>query len=148
MKKRIVAAAAILALSTTLVFAGPGGGHGRHGRHGKGGFAMRFQQELNLTADQKRLIAGIQKNTRLQAKDLFEKSRATMKEAREARKANDTARLDSLEPALEAHRAGMKQLREAEQRQIMSVLTAEQRAKYEELKAEHKGRRQNRKHRN
>ena len=140
MNKRIAAAAAVLALSTTLVFAAPGGGHGRRqgGHHGKGGFGEKFTQELNLTEDQQRLIADIRKNSRAQSKELFEKSRELLKEAHAARKANDTAKMETLKPALQAHHAEMKQLRDAEERQILSVLTGEQRAKYETLKAERK----------
>ena len=144
MNKRIAAAAAVLALSTTLVFAAPGEGRGKHGRHGKGGYGAKFAQELNLTEDQQRLIADIRKNARLQSKEAFEKSRATMKEARAARKSGDTAKLDALKPALETHRAEMKQLRDAEERQILSVLTAEQKVTFEQLKADRKAKHQNR----
>ena len=144
MNKRIAAAAAVLALSTTLVFAGPRGGHGGHGRHGKGELGAKFAQELNLTENQQRLIADIRKNTRLQSKELFEQSRDTMRAAREARKANDSAKLDSLKPALETQRAQMKQLRDAEERQILSVLNADQKVAYEKLKAERKAKHENR----
>jgi hypothetical protein len=57
MNKRIAAVAAVLTLSATLAFAGPGEGrHGRggHGKHGKAGFGAKFAQELGLTADQQR----------------------------------------------------------------------------------------------
>ncbi len=139
MNKRIAVLAAVLALSTTLAFAGPGGEvRGRHGRHGKGDFVAKYGVEFNLTEDQKRLIADIQKNARVQMRELFEKSRQTMKEARAARQANDTAKLEALKPALEANRAAMKDLRKSEETQIMSVLTAEQKAAYEKLKDEHR----------
>ena len=146
MKRRIAAGAALLVLSTTLMFAAPGEGRGRHGRHGKGGHGAKFAQELNLTEDQQRLVADIRKNARLQSKDAFERSRATMKEVRAARKAGDTAKVDALKPAVEANRAEMKQLREAEERQILSVLTAEQKVAYDQLKAERKARHQNHDH--
>jgi Spy/CpxP family protein refolding chaperone len=142
MKKRIAAVAAVLALSTTLAFAGPGGeGRGRHGRHGKGDFVAKYGAQLNLTEDQKRLIADIKKNARVQMKELFEKSRETMKEARAARQANDTAKLEALKPALQANRAAMKELRKSEETQIMSVLNADQKAAYEKLKEEHRSNR-------
>jgi periplasmic protein CpxP/Spy len=146
MIKRIAAVAAVLALSTTLAFAGPGDGHGR--RHGKGkdGFHRRLVQELNLTQDQQRLMADIKKNTRAKYKEFFEASRETMQEARAARKAKDTARLEALKPALEEQRAKIKQIRTEEETQFMSVLTAEQKAQWEQLKEERKARRQS--HRN
>lgn len=139
MNKRIAAAAAVLALSSTLAFAGPGEGRG-HGRHGKAGYGAKFAQELNLTEDQQRLIADIKKNSRAQHKDFYEQSRETMKQSRAARKANDTAALNALKGAQEAQRDQMKQIRAEEERQIMSVLTAEQKATWEKLKAEHKNR--------
>lgn len=142
MNKRIAAAAAVLALSTTLAFAGPGEGRG-HGRHG-GHHGAKFAQELNLTEDQQRLIGDIKKNTRAQYREFFEKSKQTMQEARAARKANDTAKLDALKPALEAQRAEMQQIRRSEDTQIMSVLNAEQKAKWEQLKSERKNKREER----
>jgi len=142
MNKRIAVLAAVLALSTTLALAGPGGEvRGRHGRHGKGDFVAKYGEALNLTADQKRLIVDIQKNARLQMKEQFGKSRETMKEARAARQAGDTAKLEALKPALEANREAMKDLRKSEEIQIMSVLTAEQKAAYEKLKEEHRSNR-------
>lgn len=147
MNKRIAAVAAVLTLSATLAFAGPGEGrkgrHG-HGKHGRGGFGMKFMQELGLTADQQRLIQDIKKNTLAQHKEFFETSRQTMKEAHAARKANDTARLEALEATIESQREQMKQIRASEETQVLSVLTAEQRAKYEALKAERKANRENR----
>ena len=141
MNKRIAVLAAVLALTTTLAFAGPGGEvRGRHGRHGKGDFVAKYGDALNLTADQKRLIADIQKNARLQMREQFQKSRETMKEARAARQAGDTAKLEALKPALEANRQAMKDLRKSEETQILSVLTAEQKAAYE-LKEEHRSNR-------
>jgi protein CpxP len=139
MNKRIAAVAAVVTLSATLAFAGPGEGRG-HGRHGKGGFGAKFAQELNLTADQQRLIADIRKNSEAQHREFFESSKATWKEARAARKAGDTAKLESLRPRLDAQREQMKQIRASEETQILSVLTAEQKAKYETLKAERKAR--------
>jgi periplasmic protein CpxP/Spy len=142
MNKRIAAVAAVVTLSATLAFAGPGEGRG-HGRHGKGdGFGAKFAQELNLTADQQRLIEDIRKNTRAQHREFFDTSKQTMREARAARKAGDTAKLDALRPQLQAYREQAKQIHESQETQILSVLSAEQKAKWETLKAERKERRQ------
>lgn len=144
MNKRIAAVAAVVTLSATLAFAGPGEGRG-HGRHGKGDrFGAEFAQKLNLTADQQRLIEDINKNTQAQHREFLETAKQTMREARAAREAGDTARLEALRPQLEAHRAQAKQIHESQETQILSVLTAEQKAKWEALKAERKERRQSR----
>lgn len=144
--KRFAAVAAVLTLSATLAFAGPGEGrHGKgHGRHGKGQLGAKLAQELGLTADQQRLIADIRTNTRNQHKAFFESSKALHRELRAARKAGDTAKVESLRPQMEQQREQFKQIRAAEEQQIVSVLTAEQRAKYEALKAERSERRDKR----
>ena len=139
MNKKIAAVAAVVTLSATLAFAGPGEGRG-HGRHVQERFGAKFAQELNLTADQQRLIDDIKKNTAAQQREFFESSKQTREEARAAREAGDTARLEALRPQLEQFRAQMKQIHESQETQILSVLTAEQKAKWATLKAEAKAR--------
>jgi protein CpxP len=137
-KNNWITAAAVLALSTSLAVAAPkGGGHGgKHGRHGKGNFAAKMAEKLNLTDAQKQQIETLDRNFREQNKAAFEANHETMRQFRDARKANDTAKLESLKPAMEAQRAEMKRLHEAQMQQILSVLTPEQRQQWEALKAE------------
>jgi protein CpxP len=138
MKKFATGIAAVTLLGATLVFAAPhdGGGEG-HGRGGKrGGFDQRLAQELGLSDAQKQQIRAIRTESREQNKAFFEQSHATMKELWDAKQANDTAKLDALKPALDAQRAQMQQIRAAEEAKIASVLTAEQNAKWQQLKAE------------
>ena len=46
------------------------------------------------------------------------------------------AKVQSLEPTLQANRTQMKQLREAQEQKLMSVLNDEQKAQYQQLKAD------------
>lgn len=140
--KKTITAVAVLALGATLAFAGPHG-EGKGGRHGKGGmeFSERFAQKLNLTDAQKAQLSTIQKNFREQNKAFFDQAKATRKQAHAAKEANDTAALEALKPTMEAQRAQMKQLRDAQHQQVLNILTAEQRAQLEAMKAERGSRR-------
>lgn len=138
--KKFFTMAAVLALSTTVAFAAPHEGKG--GKHGRGGRGeARFFQQLNLTDAQKEQIKSIRQNFREQNKAFFETSRNTFQQFRDAKKANDTAKVESLKPQMEANRTQMQQLRQQERTQILAVLTPEQRAQYEALKAERESRR-------
>jgi Spy/CpxP family protein refolding chaperone len=145
-KMKVITIAAALTLSATMAFAGPreggkgfGGGKGRGHR---GGFmSQRLAEKLNLTDAQKQQIQAIQKGFRDNNAQAFENAKVLRQQVREARQANDTAKLESLEPALEAQRTQFQQLREANKQAILAVLTAEQRAQLDALKAERKQRR-------
>ena len=145
--KKFMTMAAVLALSTTVAFAAPHEGKGgRHGRGGRAEFGARFAEKLNLTDAQKAQIKTVRQNFREQNKAFFDSSRNVFQQFREAKKANDTAKLESLKPQLEANRAQMQQLREQEKTQILAVLTPEQRTQWEALKAEREARRGQRGH--
>jgi periplasmic protein CpxP/Spy len=146
MMKKTITAVAVLALGASLAFAG-NHGEGKHGRGGKGGFEFseRFAQKLNLTEAQKQQLSAIQKNFRDQNKAFFDQARATRKQFHDAKEANDTAALEALKPTMEAQRAQMNQLRDAQRQQVLNILTPEQRTQFEAMKAEHGSRRGERK---
>lgn len=141
MKKKIVAMVGVLALGASLAIAAPGEGRGgkRHGKHGA--FGQKFAEKLNLTDAQRQQIEQIRKSTRENNAPLFESFRALREEKRAAKQANDTARLEALKGRAEALRAQMKQVREAEKAQIVSVLTPEQKAQFEAMKNDRRGKR-------
>jgi len=147
LKKIATATLGVTLLGATIAFAAPhDGGEGfRHG-HGKHGaaFSEKLAQKLNLTDAQKAQIKAIKQESREQNKAVFEQNHATMKEFWAAKKANDTAKMESLKPAVEAARAQMKQLRAAEEAKFASVLTAEQNAQWQQLKAQREARHRNR----
>ncbi|HEV7238390.1 MAG TPA: Spy/CpxP family protein refolding chaperone [Thermoanaerobaculia bacterium] len=134
--------AAVVTLTASLAFAAPhGGGHGgKRGRHGHE-FGERMAAKLNLTDAQKQQIRDMQQSFRDKNKAVFENAAALRDDFREAKKAGDTAKLESLKPAMEAQREQMKQLRDAQRQQILTVLTPEQRTQWEALKAEREQRR-------
>jgi protein CpxP len=133
--------AAVLTLTTSLAFAAPHGDKGgRGGKHGRGELGARFAEKLNLTDAQKAQIKTIRQNFREQNKAFFETSKATFQQFREAKKANDTAKLEALKPTMQTTRMQMTALRQQEQAEIAKVLTPEQRTQLEALKAEAKER--------
>lgn len=143
MKKTIYTAVA-LALGASLAFAGPGEGRrgplGEHREHRMD----RLAEKLNLTDAQKAQIEEQRNNFRASNEARFETHRDTMRQYREARKANDTARADALKQTLELQRGELQQLREAQHQAMLSILTAEQREQLEALKSErreHRGKR-------
>jgi Spy/CpxP family protein refolding chaperone len=139
MKKKTISAVAVLALGATLAFAGMHDGkEGKGGWEGHrgGGFSETYAQKLNLTDAQKTQIADLDKNFRETNKALFEASHQTREQFKAAKTANDTAKLDALRPTMESQRAQMKQLRDAQDAKIKTILTPEQRAQFDTLKAE------------
>lgn len=147
--KQILTMAAVLAFSASVAIAAPHEG-GKRGRHGRGGhaFGQRFAEKLNLSDVQKQQIKDIRKSSFEQNKAFFQSSRETFQQFREARKAGDQARVDALRPTIEANRAQMQQIRDTERTQILTVLTPEQRAQWDALKAERQARRGKRGERN
>lgn len=145
-KAKWMSVAAVLALSTTLAFAGPNGAKGKsegmHGRGGRGGeFGARFAQKLNLSEAQKTQIQDLQKSFHEQNKAFFDSARETRQQFKAAREANDTARLEALKGTMASQREQMKQLREQQHARMLALLTPEQRTQFEAMKAEREAKR-------
>ena len=138
-------AVAVVALSTSLAVAGQNGEKGGrgHGKHGKGEYSEKFAAKLNLTQAQKDQIQQIRKSNFEQNKAFFEQARATRQQLRAAKEAGDTAKTDALKGTMEAQRAQFQQIREAERNQILALLTPEQKAQFEAMKAERQNRHKN-----
>lgn len=133
---------AATALTASLAFAAPHQ-EGRAGRHNRGprpAMSLRMAERLNLSDAQREQIRTLQSGFREKSKPLFETFRATRRELRLARRAEDDARLEQLAPAVERQRAQLRQLRKAHRQQVLAVLTPEQRTQFEALKAERAGR--------
>jgi len=125
---------AVLALSSGLALAAP---HGEgHGGHDKAGFGREMAQKLNLTDAQKAQIKDISKSFREQNKAAFDSFRQTMQDYRAAKQANDTAKINALQSQFDSQRAQMKQLRDALDAKISTVLTPEQNTQWQQLRAE------------
>ena len=141
--RKLATAVAVTLIGASMAIAAPNKG-GFEGRgHGRDGFGRMLAQQLNLTDAQKAQIKEIRQTTREQNKAFFETFHSTMQQFWDAKKANDTAKIDSLKPTLESQRAQMKQIRDAEDAKIASVLTAEQNAKWQQLKADREAKHRN-----
>ena len=128
-------AAAIMAVSASLAIAMPQEGKGWGGHRGhRGAMSEKLAQKLNLTDAQKQQVRDLDKAFRQDNKAFFESARQTRQEVRAAKEANDTAKLQSLKPAVDAQMAQMKQLREAQDAKILSILTPDQQAQFKALK--------------
>ncbi len=80
---------------------------GEGGHHGeKGGYGEKLAQKLNLTDTQKQQLS------------------------------NDTAKLQSLKPAVDSQMAQLKQLRDAQDAKILSILTPDQQTQFKAIQAE------------
>lgn len=133
--KKILATAAVFILSTTLAFAGHGHkGDGHRGKHGE--WNGRMGEKLNLSEAQKQQIQTIQRSFREQNEPFFNAFRETKRQYKEARQAGDTTRAESLKAQLDSQKTQMRQLQENQRRQIVSILTPEQRTQLEAMKAE------------
>ncbi|HVT04586.1 MAG TPA: Spy/CpxP family protein refolding chaperone [Thermoanaerobaculia bacterium] len=137
-----MSAVAVVALSASLAVAAPNDGQrgpdGGGGRHHDG---APLAEKLNLSAEQKQQWDGMRKDFREQNASFLESFHQTRKELREAREAGDTAKADSLKPALESQREQMKQLRQAQEQKFVSILNADQRAQFDKMKADREERR-------
>jgi len=144
MKKTITTAVAVFALGATLAFAGPHGDWKGGRGHKEGAFSEKMAEKLNLSDAQKAQMKEVRKAFREQNKAFFESAKATREQFHEAKKANDTAKLEALRPTMEAQRTQMDKLRADEMAQVRAILTPEQQAQFDAFKAAHKGDRRNR----
>jgi Spy/CpxP family protein refolding chaperone len=131
--KKWITAVALATLVATPIFAQE---HGEH-RRPMLSFTTVFAAQLSLTDAQKTQIDAIEKRSREDNATFFESARNLMEQVRAAREANDTAKLDALKPQMDANHEQMKKLHDASLAKIVAVLTADQRAKFEKIKAEH-----------
>jgi protein CpxP len=140
MNRKTISAVAVLALGATLAFAAPHDGKGgKEGweKHRGGEFSERFAQKLNLTDTQKQQMKELDQSFRDANKAFFESAHQTRTAFKAAKEANDTAKLGSLRPTMDAQHAQMKQLRAAQDVKVRAILTAEQRVQLDAMKAEH-----------
>ena len=141
MKKTITTAVAVFALGASLAFAAPHDGWKGHEGHGAG-FSEKMADKLNLSDAQKAQIKTIEAQFRTDNAAFLQNFRQTMQDFKAARKANDQAKIDALKPSFDAQRAQMKTLREAQKAKIRSILSADQQAQLDAMKARRESRRE------
>jgi Spy/CpxP family protein refolding chaperone len=135
--KKTITTLAVFALGASLAVAAPQAGQwqGHKGHHGF--MSEKMAAKLNLSEAQKTQIKAIKQQTRQDNQAFFQSARATFQEYRAAKEANDTAKLQQLQPTVDANKAQMKAIREQERTKILSVLTPDQRAQLDAMRAQH-----------
>jgi protein CpxP len=141
MMKKTMTAVAVFALGASLAFAAPGDWKGHEG-HDRAGLSEKMAQKLNLTDAQKAQVKDIEAQFRTDNAAFLQNFRQTMQDVRAAKQANDTVKLDALRPTVESQKAQMKTLRQAQREKIRTILTADQRAQLDAMKAKHESREQ------
>ena len=119
-----------------------GGGRGERKDHGWGGMRGAFLQRLNLTDDQKAKIKQIRESAASRNKPLREQLRAKRQELRQANEGGTFNEALATQKLTEM--AGLQAKLMGEEfklhQEMQSVLTAEQKAQLEQLKAQFKTR--------
>lgn len=144
--KKMISALAVVALSGTMAIAAVNDGGGKawgHGHHGRT-MAAHLAKKLNLTDAQKEQWKAIHQSFRTDNQAFLQSVRQTHQDLRAAKQAGDEAKVAELKAVAQSQRAQMKQLHEAQHEKFLSILTSEQRAQLDALKAEREARRQQR----
>ena len=126
-----------LAVVVTLVFASVA--FAQEGRRNMS-FTERYGAQLNLTDAQKKAIDELDAKYQKDNAAFFEAYGKTMAEFRDARQANDQAKLDALKPKMDEQRAQMTKLRTAHEDEIAKSFTDEQKAQWTKIKEEREAR--------
>ena len=155
-RKTILAGAlAVATLAAGTVVAQPGGGFGggrghggkMHGHGGHGGPGAAFAK-LDLTDEQKAQFKELMAKQREEMKPLRDQEQDARKALREAINSGaDATRVGQLTLALEGVRKQVRARHEAARDQFVTLLTPEQKEKFEEMQAERKKHMEERKER-
>jgi Spy/CpxP family protein refolding chaperone len=103
-------------------------------------FTERYGQQLGLTDTQKTTIDDLDKKFQEKNATFLESYAKTMAEYREARQANDTAKVDALKPKVDSLRTDMTKLRTAHEDRIAATFTDAQKAQWSKIKEEREAR--------
>jgi Spy/CpxP family protein refolding chaperone len=103
-------------------------------------FTERYSQQLNLTDTQKKQIDDLDKKFQEDNATFLESYQKTMSEYREARQANDTAKIQTLQPKVDSMRTDMMKLRTAHEDKIAATFTDDQKAQWKKIKEEREAR--------
>jgi len=103
-------------------------------------FTERYGTQLNLTDAQKKDIDALDKKFQEHNAEFIESYQKTMMEYRDARQANDTAKVQSLQPKVDSLRTEMMKLRTEHEDKIAETFTADQKAQWKKIKEEREAR--------
>ena len=144
--KKFLSALAVVALSGTMAVAavddGNAKGFGHRGHH-HGMLGAKLAQKLNLTDAQKDQLKAFRQSFREDNKAFFQSIRQTHQDLRAARQAGDEAKVNELKATAHSQREQLMQLRQAQHEKFLSILTPDQRAQLDAMKAEWKAKHDN-----
>jgi Spy/CpxP family protein refolding chaperone len=103
-------------------------------------FTERYGQQLNLTDTQKKQIDDLDKKFQEDNATFLESYQKTMSEYREARQANDAAKIQTLQPKVDSLRTDMMKLRTAHEDKIAATFTDDQKTQWKKIKEEREAR--------
>lgn len=132
----------VLAVAITLVstLAAFGQEHGNQQGTPNQTFTQRYGQQLNLTDTQKKLIDEMDAKFQKANATFLDSYQKTMAEFREARQANDSAKIEALRPKVDSQRTEMMKLRGAHEDKIAATFTDDQKAQWTKIKEEREAR--------
>ena len=111
---------------------------------GQGGpnqtFTQRYGQQLNLTESQTKQIDELDRIFQKNNAVFLESYQKTMAEYREARQANDTAKVEALKPKVDSLRPEMTKLRDAHEEKIAATFNDDQKTQWKKIKEEREAR--------
>jgi Spy/CpxP family protein refolding chaperone len=138
MNKKLISAVAVVALFATMAVAAPHEGRRREHRREA---AQKFARRLNLSDGQRQQIREMHQGFRAENAAFFQSFRQNRRDYRAAKQAGDTAKADALKATLQSQRAQAKELHAGLEQRVGSVLTADQLAQWNAMKAERAARR-------
>jgi Spy/CpxP family protein refolding chaperone len=138
MNKKMISAVAVVALFATVAVAAPNEGQRPERRREA---AQKFAQTLNLSDGQREQIRQLHRSFRSDNAAFIQSFRQNQRDYRAAKQAGDTAKADALKATLDSQRAQAKELHAGLEQRVGSVLTADQLAQWNAMKAERAARR-------
>ena len=103
-------------------------------------FTERYGAQLNLTDAQKKTIDELDAKFQKEHHEFLESFQKTMTEYRDARQANDQAKIDAIKPKFDTQRAEMTKIRTAHEEKIATTFNDEQKAQWKKIQEEREAR--------
>ncbi|MGA8806540.1 MAG: Spy/CpxP family protein refolding chaperone [Thermoanaerobaculia bacterium] len=103
-------------------------------------FTERYGAQLNLTDAQKKTIDELDAKFQKEHHEFLESYQKTMGEYRDARQANDTAKMDAIKPKFDTQRAEMMKIRTVHEEKIAATFNDAQKGEWKKIQEEREAR--------
>jgi len=130
----------LLCLAAAVVFVFTFSALGQNQGRANQTFTERYGAQLNLTDAQKKTIDELDAKFQKEHHEFLESFQKTMAEYREARQANDQAKIDAIKPKFDTQRAEMTKIRTAHEEKIAATFNDEQKAQWKKIQEEREAR--------